>query len=276
MKFQDSLRVAKISALIFFALSSATARAGVVGFNNGVGWQANNSPVFFGQELFVTTVGNGDSNSAFYLTQQPINKFEVHYTYTDAANGNNGQNAGNGAAFVLQADPRGASAVGGDGGSGLGYQGITPSAAVEFNIDSIFASPVGTGLGLNGTVNAYATTGSLNLRSGDPIDVTLTYDGTTLTENLVDAVANTSYSRSFTVDLVAGIGNSAYIGFTGGSGLDTSTQVITNFSFNNVPEPSTGVLAAMSGIALLMYRCRRSAPRSSGGPPSKTNARTQS
>jgi hypothetical protein len=250
-----TLRAAAVVTIVL--VGSAATRADIIGFGTGAGWKLNNSPFFFSGDLFITSVGTGAANSAFYQVQQPMDHFLVHFTYTDAANGNNGQNGGNGAAFVIQNDPRGTSAVSSGGGDALGYgpfNPITHSAAVELNIDDIFTPPVGTALGINGSVGPYVTTGSLNLKSGDPIDVTLTYNGTTLTEHLSDTTAGTSYSRSFSVDLVGGVGSSAYVGFSGGAGLDTSTQVFSNFSFGSVPEPSSFVLAALGLIGIAAWR----------------------
>jgi len=251
--------VVRFAFLLALSFLCSTARAEILGFNSGIGWETNENAFFYNSDLFITTVGTGARNSAFYTTPQPISQFVAKFTYIDVVNGNNGQNAGNGATFTLHNDPRGATAVGSGGGSGLGYSGIKPSVALEINIDSIFTPPVGMALGTNGVINpTFVPTGSVDLRSAHPIEFTLTYDGTTLKTDLLDLVAGTSYSRSFTVDLVGIIGPNAYVGFTGGAGLDTATQVFIDFSFRQVPEPSTMMLGALGVVGLIaVARCRR-------------------
>lgn len=255
--------VVRFAFLLALSLLCSSARAEILGFNLGSGWQTNNDAFFYNSDLFITTVGNGTRNSAFYTTPQPISQFVAKFTYIDVVNGNNGQNAGNGATFTLHNDTDGATALGGGGGSGLGYQGITPSVALEINIDSIFTPPVGLGLGTNGVIDPnFIPTGSVDLRSAHPIEFTLTYDGTTLKTDLLDLVAGTSYTRSFTVDLVGIIGPNAYVGFTGGAGLDTATQVFIDFSFRPVPEPSTMLLGGI-GLAAIIVAARRKRGRRS-------------
>jgi hypothetical protein len=249
--------VVRFAFLLAFSLLCSTARAEILGFNSGIGWETNENAFFYNSDLFITTVGSGARNSAFYTTPQPISQFVAKFTYIDVVNGNNGLNAGNGATFTLHNDSDGAAAVGSGGGSGLGYQGITPSVALEINIDSIFTPPVGLGLGTNGVIDPnFIPTGAVDLRSAHPIEFTLTYDGTTLKTDLLDLVAGTSYTRSFTVDLVGIIGPNAYVGFTGGAGLDTATQVFIDFSFRQVPEPSTLVLGGL-GLAAIIVAARR-------------------
>lgn len=242
------LGIAPLAALV---LVCSSARADIVGFNSGIGWETNANAFFYNSDLFITTVGSGASNTAFYTTQQPISQFVAKFTYIDVVNGNDGKNAGNGATFTLHNDPRGATVHVGGGGSGLGYAGITPSAALEINIDSIFTPPVGLGLGTNGVIDPnFIPTGAVDLRSAHPIEFTLTYDGTTLTTDLLDLVAGTTYTRSFNIDLVGIIGPTAYVGFTGGAGLDTATQVFVDFSFRQVPEPSTMLLGTFGVVGL--------------------------
>ncbi len=51
-------------------------------------------------------------------------------------------------------------------------------------------------------------------------------------------------------------GNSAYVGFTGGTGNGTSTQSISNFSFV-VPEPTTISMFGVGALALMVLAIRR-------------------
>ena len=73
----------------------------------------------------------------------------------------------------------------------------------------------------------------MKLDNGNPIAVTLTYDGTTLREKLVDATTLKTFSTNYVVNIPSAVGgNMAFIGFSGGSGGWTARQTISKFSFN--------------------------------------------
>ncbi len=247
-----------LAALSLLCLA-VPSRADINGFNSGTGFTANSPtaglPAVSGGAATITLSTGPDNDSLFYNTPQNITQWTAAFTYQ--ANG-----SGDGFAFVLQNDPRGSAALG-DGGGYLGYSSasvtagntITNSAAVEFNL----YTPYGTGTrlgtdgitGVFGNNGGYQSTGALSLGSGDPINVLLTYDGTTLSESLTDPTALTSYSTSYAVNLANVVGGStAYVGFTGGQASARSTQTLTNFRFTNaapVPEASTP-----AGLALLL------------------------
>jgi hypothetical protein len=256
---------------VVFATNCKVSRASITGFNNGVGWQQNGAGYIFGgggtsitgDQLTVTTVNVSGNNSAFFETPQPIQDFSANFTYTDAANGNGGRNGGNGMAFVLQNDSRGPTVYTYGGGATLGYgagfnAAIAPSVAVEFNIDAIFFPNAGTAFGINGSTGPYGTTGSVSINSGDPIAVTVSYNGTYLTAFSQDTITGAYYIQSTSINL-SYIGTKAYVGFTGGSGLDTATQLVSNFTFNAVPEPSTFILGALGALGLFAVARRRRA-----------------
>ena len=109
---------------------------------------------------------------------------------------------------------------------------------------------------INGSAGTYVTPGSVSLYGGDPINVTLSYNGTTLTEQLLDTISHATYSTSYTVNIPGIVASQAYVGFTGGSGLDASTQEFTNFSFAT-PEPASWIMLAFGGMALwIIARCK--------------------
>lgn len=264
---------------IMLAVRCAQSRADITGFNNGLGWQQNGAGYIFGgggtsitdDQLTVTTANVSGNNSAFYESPQPIGRFVADFTYTDAARGKNGPNGGNGIAFVIQNDPRGTTVYTYGGGSTLGYgagfnAAIAPSVAVEFNIDTSFTPPAGIAVGINGSVGPFAPTGAIALNSGDPIAVTIAYNGTTLSTHLHDTITGGDYTQLQALNLSA-IGSMAYVGFTGGSGLDTATQLVSNFTFQTVPEPSSCIVAAISALGLLVASRRqlRRVPRLTKG-----------
>jgi Legume lectin domain len=75
--------------------------------------------------------------------------------------------------------------------------------------------------------------GGVNLHSGDPLQVHITYDGTTLTMTITDAVNTTlTFTKSWTINIPATVGgNTALVGFTAGTGGQTATQEVINWTY---------------------------------------------
>ncbi len=94
------------------------------------------------------------------------------------------------------------------------------------------------------------------MQSGDPIDVTLTYDATaaTLTAVLTDFVTGAAFTQTYTgIDLATQVGGTtAYLGFTGADGGVSSIQTISNFDFDPASGSSvTGFGTNATGWSLL-------------------------
>ncbi len=229
----------------------------------------NNAPTISSGTLTLTTASAGEARAAFFNFPQATNNFTAGFTFQTDPTSFAALGPSDGFAFVLQNDSRGTAAIGG-GGAGLGYglmnnnqppsgspvlTAITPSAATEFFMrNGNGATNVETG----GTIdpNTGNATGSVSLVSGDPISVLLSYNGTTLMETLTDLTTSTSFQASYTVDLASALGgNTAYVGFTGGTGGGYSTQTISNFTyFSSVPEPAALALMAVAGAGILLIR----------------------
>jgi lectin family protein len=83
-----------------------------------------------GSTMTLTNDLVGEYGSWFGHATHAITAFTASFDYQAAGQAD-------GMAFILQNDPRGDAALGTDfaenGGTGLGYAGISPSAAVEFN-----------------------------------------------------------------------------------------------------------------------------------------------
>jgi Legume lectin domain len=76
------------------------------------------------------------------------------------------------------------------------------------------------------------TASGIDLHSGDTMAVHVTYDGTTLTMTITDAVVNKSFTQSWPVNIPATVGSDfAYIGFTGGTGGLTASQKIESWTW---------------------------------------------
>ncbi len=212
---------------------------GISGFNNGIGWTPNNNgtggPTFTPTTLTLTDGALAEARSAFFNTLQPIGQWTATFTYQATMPG--GVGLADGATFTLQ--NQGLTALGLAGG-GLGVAGITPSAQVEFNVYN--AHVIGTAFETDGANSKiYTSTGAVDLSSGDPIQVSLNYNGTLLTETLTDLTTSATFSTSYTTNLESVLGlSAAVVGFTGGTGTGASLQTITDFSFSGTATTLTG------------------------------------
>ena len=111
--------------------------------------------------------------------------------------------------------------------------------AVKFDIFQNTGDPSNdsTGVFVDGALPFGPTsidlTGSgINLHSGDEMDATINYAGAALTLTITDMVTHASWTHPFVVNIPAIVGsNTAYVGFTGGTGGQSSTQQILNWTF---------------------------------------------
>jgi len=234
------------------AVAQVTVTPTVTFNTNGAGWTLNTSTTnvpIANNVLTLTDGGTGEARSCFLNYPVYIGHFTASFTFQDIGGG-----GADGAVFVLQNSPMGPTALGG-GGGGLGFSGISPSAGLEMNIYS--PNTPGIAFQVNGTsVAPYSTTPPVNLAGGNPINCTVTYDGTTATLTMVDTVASTSFTTNYTANLPALVGqNTAYVGFTGASGGVASFIQISNFTFANqaVVQPLLSVQTAPGNMLLLSW-----------------------
>jgi hypothetical protein len=195
--------------------------------------------------LLLTSAQQNQAGSVFTTNRVEFDsKFTFrtffHFQMTDP----NSQ-ASDGMAFVIQTE--GANAVGPVGGY-LGYGGITPSVAIEFDT---FQNP----WDINDNHVAILTNGAMNdldpqtpygvtacqpktglfgcMNNGDVWSVWIDYDG----DNIKVAIADNSTTRppnliSYPVDLLAILGQkSAFIGFTGGTGSGAERHIVEHWLF---------------------------------------------
>ncbi len=235
LKFAAGLGVA---AMWLATLADAPAQAQIDGFHDGVGFTVNHTsnivPVVSNLVFQATDDGIGEALSIYYNTKQDITNWTADFTYrTVHGSGSDG--------FTFNLQNQGLTALGNDG-AGLGYgdngngslqTGITPSAAIVFNI--VPSHGIGTNFATDGAdplINGYLPTGNVDISSGDPIAVHLVYDGATLRETLTDTVTNAVFQTSYQTNLVSVLGGStAYVGFTGATGGGVSVQQISDFEF---------------------------------------------
>ncbi len=178
--------------------------------------------------LQLTNGGSNEAGSAFFATPVNIQSFTTDFTFQLS------NPAADGMTFTIQSNSP--SAVGGSGG-GLGYQGIPKSLAIKFDLYSNNGEgPDSTGLYTNGAFPMIpsidlSSTG-INLHSGDYFDAHIAYDGTNLNLTLTDGITLATWSKSFPINIPATVGgNSAYVGFTAGTGGQSSSQKVTSWTY---------------------------------------------
>jgi hypothetical protein len=187
--------------------------------------------------------------SAYYPTPVAISSFTTTFTFlftsADA----------DGLTFVVQ--NQGPTALG-CGGGGLGYGQwtcgsvkITPSAAVKFDLyNNQGEGSDSTGFYTDGappTVPAVDMSNSpINLHSGHPMQVELTYDGQNLTETITDTVTQGQFTHTYSnINLPQILGAStAYAGFTASSGALGSIQSVLSWTYYAEGQPTLPALTS--------------------------------
>jgi hypothetical protein len=179
--------------------------------------------------LQLTDGGTGENRTAWFATRVPVQNFVTDFTFQQL------NAAADGMTFTIQNDN--VWALGG-AGAGLGYQGIPQSVAVKFDIyNNVSEGADSTGLYTNGAaptvpaVNLSST--GIVLLSGDLMHAHMVYDGTNLTMTLTDTVTNATVTEAFPVNIPSIVGsNTAWVGFTGGTGGFSATQNVLSWSYS--------------------------------------------
>ncbi len=232
------------------SVASATYTIGAapsINFSNGfasiAGLTLNGSAVNSDDSrLQLTTGAANQAGSAFWNTPVNVQSFVTDFTFQLSGS----TPIADGITFTIQTN--GPTALGPSGG-GLGYGpdhvggtgGIPNSAAIKLDVYSNAGEGTdSTGLYLNGvspTVPATDLTSSgIALSSGDVITAHLAYDGTYLYVSLLDPVVGKSFATRFAINLVQSLhSNTAYVGFTGGTGGLTASQKILTWTFASQP-----------------------------------------
>lgn len=199
------------------------------GFSSTTGLKLNGSAIATNDtRLQLTHGGLWEGGSVWWATPIGIQAFTTNFEFQLS----NAQ--GNGFTFTIQ--NMGTTALGGDS-AGLGYQDIGKSVAVKFNFyDYMNEGDDSTGVYTDGepplTPTVDISKSGIQLGSGDAIVANITYNGTTLTLHLRDVVSNDTFTMSKTINIPQIVGgNTAYVGFTGGTGGLSSSQKILNWTY---------------------------------------------
>ncbi|HTV43586.1 MAG TPA: hypothetical protein VMF08_23685 [Candidatus Sulfotelmatobacter sp.] len=209
-------------------------------FYNGLGWTIGTGSKF-SDGVLTLTYGTTGNSTYFYDAPQYVGAFQASFIYQ--AQYDSTFPLADGITFCLQDDPRGVKATG-SGGGDLGYNSITPSVAFQINIypGNGFGGFAGIGLGLDGNLETLVSPGSVNLTNG-MINVWLNYSKGNLAVTLSNELSAATFSTTFvTGDITEALGSdTAYVGFTGAFGGDTSVQTIQDFQFEGIPSQSIDV-----------------------------------
>jgi hypothetical protein len=208
------------------------------GFSSTAGLTLNGSAVASDDSrLQLTNGGTNQAGSVFWNEPIGIQAFSTSFGF-QLSNAK-----GHGFTFTVQNE--GVTALG-KNTDGLGYAGIGKSVAVKFD----FYNDGGEGDDSTGvfTDGALPTVPAVNLapsgielNSGDSMLATITYNGTTLNLTLQDLVTNKTFTLTKAINIPQIVGaNSAYVGFTGSTGGESSSQKILYWTFvAQTPTPVT-------------------------------------
>lgn len=243
-------------------------------FSDTSGLTINGTTTQAGSALRLTNATYWNSGSAFTTTATALgslNSFSTYFQFRITNSGGDISDASgpgaDGLVFVVQTVSNN---VGGSGGS-IGYGGINNSVGIEFdtfdNGPGGFNDPDGNhvGIDINGNIASIATASEPTLfNNGNVWNAWVDYNGTT---NLLEVRWSQTSSRPFaaqlssTIDLVDTLGqDTAYLGFTSGTGLAWGTHEILSWEYRDsfspittVPEPDTYamILLGLIGITLL-------------------------
>jgi hypothetical protein len=189
----------------------------------------NNGPKVTGGLLQITDGGVGEDRSAWFASEVPVQAFTTNFTFQQL------NASADGMTFAIQGENVWAL---GDPGGGLGYQGITNSVAVKFDLyNNSGEGSDSTGLYTDGAIptvpSVDLSSTAINLHSGDIMNAQMVYDGTNLTLTLTDTVTNGTVTEVFPVNIPSIVGGStAYVGFTGATGGLTATQNVLSWTYS--------------------------------------------
>jgi hypothetical protein len=238
--FSNKLRV--------YGLRSTSDGGYSVGFGGRNALSLNGSTRSAGGVIRLTGKHDLQAGSVFCTKPVNVRTFNTVFRFQTTA----GNNTADGLTFCLQGE--GPRALGGPGG-GLGYGSdpsdpldpgfrIAKSVALKFDLfDNQTIQPRSSmGLYKNGDspTAANAIGGEIalqpqgiDLHSGHQFLVTLAYDGAMLQTVIRDVTLQIEIAHSFAIDIPSITGNTAHVGFTAGTGLQSTDQEIVNWQFTS-------------------------------------------
>lgn len=286
MRQRSAITIVPLAALIAFGVSPASAAVTVVfpDFSTSAGLQLNGNAAAgpgVGNVLRLVPATTNESGSAFSTSQVNASDFSTVFQFRLSDRGGiadgSGQVGADGFTFTLQTV---ANTAGGSGG-GLGYQGLSPSVAVEFDTFANTGAPIfdpssnHLGIDINGNVVSIQTVDvAPDFDDGNLWTAWIDYNNATTTLEVrvsETAIRPTLPTLSGTINIFGILGqNNAFVGFTAGTGGAFENQDILNWQYNDTfspitsppgaaPEPSSLVIFSLASICggIAAYRKQR-------------------
>jgi hypothetical protein len=258
-------------SIVIAAIHAGATRASIMGFGDFSNFTFNQSdgasaptvnPVTGTVQLTNNT--SFEVRSVFDNTRQNISQFTASFVFQAKGTPENASEFG--ASFIVQNDSVNEVAENIEGvadqfGLNSFFGSFGRSVAISLEYGSVSNNSSATALYLDaGVGGGAATTSPVNLYSGDPIDVTLTYNGSLLHENLLDTTTSASFDAFYVTNIASTLGSStAFVGFTANTTNTSGSMDFSDLQFTNsaVPEPSSLALLGIGAGALCFISGRR-------------------
>lgn len=255
---------AALAGALASAASSDSCQAAMLRFDDPTSYQVNKGdsysfPAVIGNSLYLTS-GYDQTRSIWFKAPQSISQpFTATFKYRLASI--SGQVFGQGLTFAIQNSPAGLNAISPQSLRHLGYEGVARSISVSIEVsDSTTSTRVGSytngAVGIGGAISA----SPIDARQGRALDVTVAYDGSRLSATMVDGPQAFGPIHFNVGSLNTLLGSTtAYVGFTantygGPFSTNGATQIISDVSFQPVPEPTCLLLAPSLIVAARLRR----------------------
>ncbi len=192
---------------------------------NGTAEQADSA-------LRLTEALPSSAGSAYYSDRELDLTQAIHTNFSFSLHDTSTPVPADGITFTIQS--QGLTALGGAGG-GLGYAGVTPSVAVEFDSFPSAANPSGNEVGIdeNGsTAPVVSAFPNFNLY-GAPVYAWVDYDPVAQLLQVYVSQTNVKPATpllSDTINVASIVGLAGWAGFTGGTGTDTQDNDVTSWT----------------------------------------------
>ncbi len=197
-------------------------------------WRLNGAAIWSNRygSAWVQLTPNSSSVAGSAFCNTKLNPAVPWYASFRYEVGDHMLNAADGITFILQNSSATNGALGASGGA-LGVDTISPSIGIFFNL----YNAASVGWIVNGA-KLDAVTALNGIIPTNGMDVALSYDGDKLNLTLTQGVK--IYAVSRTVNMTTQFsGNTAYAGFTGGTGGATAQQFVGNFALTDALPGST-------------------------------------
>jgi hypothetical protein len=203
----------------------------------------------FGIVALLTDGGGSEAGSMFSNPKLDIRGFTTTFTFA-LLNGTNP--SADGMTFIIQGNSPTSL---GAGGGGLGYFGIPNSVAIKFDLfNNEGEGSNSTGIFFNGDFPGLPhapgeqsidlTSSGIDLHSQHIFLGTLAYDGSTLTETIVDTSTGKTFTHAYTNVNIPSLvgGDTAFVGFGAGTGGLTTIAAVGSWKYT----PTTGNLPPLA------------------------------